>query len=394
MPTPSPFVIWTLQRTGGTNLTSQLVARSGLPSCEHEALNIGRRHGAITERWVAQRDAARLDADLAAMCASGQIFKHCVELVPAEVSQGLARAASAAGYQHLFLYRRTATDRLLSFHFARRTGIWGPKGAGEALASGQAEAQVAGQTLPVEELIRHQRRCDQALQQVWDALVAAGQRPLAVAYEDIYGAGPDAATRTLEALLGALLKGHPANPAADRQCIARVLGEGRQGTRDLYGQFDGLEALREGVAALPGFRPVLPAGSAAATTMVALNARRAKPLPAVVAHFALDAGLGEQPAGQPLAVRGTLLCQPGTAAGGVLQWQGPAGAQPARWGLASAKLAEKHPGRPEAAQARFRADLPAGSTGTWTLTLTLPGRPAHVLLTVQPGAAAKAATAD
>ncbi len=44
-----PFIIWTLQRTGGTNLTVRLVELSGLESFPHEPFNIERIHGHITK---------------------------------------------------------------------------------------------------------------------------------------------------------------------------------------------------------------------------------------------------------------------------------------------------------------------------------------------------------
>lgn len=38
-----PFIIWTLQRTGGTNLAQRLVELSGLKGAQHEPFNKGHK---------------------------------------------------------------------------------------------------------------------------------------------------------------------------------------------------------------------------------------------------------------------------------------------------------------------------------------------------------------
>ena len=64
----SPFIIWTLQRTGGTNLAKQSVSRSDLMCNQHESVsmdykpldhepfNMDRVYGHITRQWMASRD--------------------------------------------------------------------------------------------------------------------------------------------------------------------------------------------------------------------------------------------------------------------------------------------------------------------------------------------------
>lgn len=173
-----PFVIWTLQRTGGTNLTRQLVRLSGLPRTEHEPFNEGRAYGHVTAAWRKDRDALAMGAAMQEIAAEHQVIKHCVEMVPPEINGGLALATAAAGYQHVFLYRRQPKGRLLSLHYARVSGIWGNR-----MKTGQppTEEELRRHPLPVNELVERERRGMRALQRVWDGLVEMGVHPLAIA---------------------------------------------------------------------------------------------------------------------------------------------------------------------------------------------------------------------
>ena len=113
-----PLLIWTLQRSGGTNLTRRLEVLAGLAHGEHEPFNVEREFGHITRDWLARPDRATLDTAMHAACTQRRLIKHCVELVPWEVSQALAEQSVDLGYRHLFLYREQPRDRLLSLTFA------------------------------------------------------------------------------------------------------------------------------------------------------------------------------------------------------------------------------------------------------------------------------------
>jgi hypothetical protein len=118
-----PFIIWTLQRTGGTNLTSRLVEKFGLKETDHEPFNLGRLYGNVTKHWNDYKDAAVLHCSMQAIAAERNVIKHCMEMVPWEVTRALAEAAVHAGYKHLFLYRESPRDRLLSLHFVQKTEV-------------------------------------------------------------------------------------------------------------------------------------------------------------------------------------------------------------------------------------------------------------------------------
>jgi hypothetical protein len=120
-----PFVVWTLQRTGGTNLTARLVELAGLKSAPHEPFNVGRVYGYITQAWQSDQDRVSLRQAVAEVAAKGEVIKHCVETVPWEITEALLEATHAAGYRHLFLYRRHAAERLLSLSTSPRKPAFG-----------------------------------------------------------------------------------------------------------------------------------------------------------------------------------------------------------------------------------------------------------------------------
>lgn len=242
-----PFIIWTLQRTGGTNLTHHLKRRSGLGMAEHEPFNPPRSYGHITRAWKRTRDPDALEAAVRAVCARGENIKHCVEMVPRKVSESLLKASCEADFRHLLLYRRDTVGRLLSMEYAQRTKVWGPghidKAAGDALAFETP--------LDVPSLIAHEKRCIDLLNWAWRRLRKGGARPVALAYEDMYGPDETLALGVLSQTLRGL---DLARGPADAPLIAEVRSRGDQNTRDRYARFQGIDALRQQAAALPKLR--------------------------------------------------------------------------------------------------------------------------------------------
>jgi len=242
-----PFLIVTLQRTGGTNLTNRLRRRSSFAT-EHEPFNQPRTYGAITRAWKATRDLGALQTDVAAVCARPVNIKHCVEMAPWKVTAVLLAASAEAGYRHLFLYRRDIVGRILSMEYAQRTKVWGP----DHIEKAAHDAGAFEAPLDVETLLAHESRCIGRLNRAWKALRAAGARPGALAYEDLYGTDEDAARAMLDGVLDRL--GFARDAAADAALLAELRAEGDQMTRDRYGRFRGVDALRERVAGLPKLR--------------------------------------------------------------------------------------------------------------------------------------------
>lgn len=355
-----PLIIWAQRRTGGTNLASQLIESLGLPTVEHEPFNEDRVYGGIGRRWLQQPDPRRLSQELDAICAQQVCLKHCVETVPAEVSLGLASAAARAGYRHLFLHRRKPLQRLLSLHFAKVSGIWGPRRDGSAPA---VESTALNRELPIADLIRDELHGSGLLSQIWQRLLAADCLPQALAYEDLFE-GEDrtarlAALRRVLADLG-LYRGE----ADLAQRFDQITGRGDQKTRDHYASLPGVAQLEAELRQLRLFKPALPWFTAVA-----------RPLPGVqdprLAHAAVDQLSARGPFATEMTLGGVVVlhaAQPPAR----LQLQDAEGrAVLLQWGLESPRMLERHPQAANAAAARFRALGWLARPGTATLSLQI-----------------------
>lgn len=264
---PSSFIIWTLQRTGGTNLANKLMvasqclerARMGSRPPEssrwlgqikdawdlHEPFNMGshaRAFGEVSQQWHDTQDIARLEEQIAAICALKLPIKHCVEMAPWPVSEALARIATEAGYRHLFLYRENPLDRLLSLHYAQKSGKWGSYSRPTATD----EAEIFQEQLPVGALLKHETFCNQMLSRAWSVIHLAGGSPLAISFEEIYDKKrPQLAKLKIAELFNEL------NLNSDEPAIAQTIHEliqyGNQGTRESYSRFKGIGLLRQGL---------------------------------------------------------------------------------------------------------------------------------------------------
>lgn len=245
----TPFIIWTLQRTGGTNLAQGLFERIKPVNAYHEPFNTGRIYGSIVEQWKDTNDREKLKLDIIEICRSGVCFKHCVEEVPQVVNDILIEVSIEFGYSHLFLYRKDAISRLLSYYFARQTGVWGKKKAKSAVVS----SELFKQPLPIDLLIKHERKCVNRLDIAWGKLQINHSRMFAISFEDIYEA--KSAYFARKALLEVItfLGLNVARPEVS--ALDKIIGQGSQGTRELYSDFPGVDVLQTELAKYKRFRP-------------------------------------------------------------------------------------------------------------------------------------------
>jgi hypothetical protein len=334
-----PFVIWTLQRTGGTNLTQRLVERSSHPSIEHEPLNIGRVMGAVTENWLRSKDRAALNQAMTGLCARSVNIKHCVELVPWEVTEALVEASIAAGYHHLLLYRRQPLARLLSLHFAKVSGIWGPGHKNRPAES--SDAAVA--RLPIPSLAQHEARCASTLQRVWDTLAAESPSVLALAFEDIYVSPRPQAAWRLASLLGALQLSD--DPLRDKRFVDEVLNKGQQGTRDSYDRFEGIAELEQQLRRVPRFIP--------RRALACLETISLAPEHPWIHRAAIDSHPPIFGLGQPIRLGGVAVLTPQASAGPRLMYASDEGTQPVYWNMESKGMRDKFKDSPNGARSRF-----------------------------------------
>lgn len=244
-----PFIIWTLQRTGGTNLTQRLIERSGFKGIQHEPFNKGRILGHITDEWIATKNKQKLDEEIQDIIKQEVIIKHCLEMVPIEITFALAEAATKAGYNHLFLYRKNALDRLLSLHFAVQTGIWGPDAKKK---QNQEQADIA--PISAEKLAQHELRCVTLLEKTWEYLISLNANPIALSYEQVYLTEQSKAADNIYPVIKKLGLSRTDNDNVS--FINSIISAGFQGTRDKYESIPGLDNLKESLSHINHFNPI------------------------------------------------------------------------------------------------------------------------------------------
>lgn len=127
--TEKPWLILTLRRTGGTSLTTFLSAVSSFPTVEHEPFNTARIFGQITQDFRETGDLEHMEAAVRKALARRPNIKHCVEIIPQEITRALIDTCNDLGYHFIVMTRRDEGQRLASLFLAVATGAWGPADA-------------------------------------------------------------------------------------------------------------------------------------------------------------------------------------------------------------------------------------------------------------------------
>ena len=177
-----PIIIWTWRRTGGTNLSEFLFKVSSLDEIEQEPFNHDRVFGAIRKRFEQDEDPAWLEQQLRQVLGTRPLLKHCLEIIPNGLNRALAEVTTALGYEHLFLFREIASERLLSFHLARKTGVWDARNHSEYPAPDEIEATC----IPTNRLIRHEIACREKMSDIFLLLLSNQQNPHVMSYEGLF----------------------------------------------------------------------------------------------------------------------------------------------------------------------------------------------------------------
>lgn len=139
-----PWLILTLRRTGGTSLTTFLAETSQFPAVEHEPFNVDRVFGKITQDFQKTSDIDAMQKAVADVVKGHPNIKHCVEIIPLELTRALIDECVAQGYGFIVLTRKNEARRVLSLLLAISTGAWGPKAAAEIypkILAGTQQAQ-------------------------------------------------------------------------------------------------------------------------------------------------------------------------------------------------------------------------------------------------------------
>lgn len=127
----APFVVITLRRTGGTSLMTFMSRVSEYETVQHEPFNVDRIWGSIVADFLHSKDEKSLKRSVQEVLANRPNIKHCVEIIPLEVTRVLIEECRNIGYTFFVLTRRNEVDRLMSLMLAHATGVWGGNEAKE-----------------------------------------------------------------------------------------------------------------------------------------------------------------------------------------------------------------------------------------------------------------------
>ncbi|WP_271912217.1 hypothetical protein [Vreelandella alkaliphila] len=225
-----PFIIWTLRRSGGTNLGAALFKASSFSGIQHEPFNGDRVFGYIVQQWKKDKNDDLLRKNIREVLISKPLIKHCFEIMPDALNLILAEESQALGYQHLFLYREYATDRLLSLNYSLQTGVWG-KGHASSVS---VNKEVFNSEIDVDHLIQHERQCRKKIRLIYDTLLHMEAQPLVLTFENLYR-GSYEYSKVLTKHTFSLLGLEREMPSDEK--LFTMLRGGGQGTKSKYTSF-------------------------------------------------------------------------------------------------------------------------------------------------------------
>lgn len=232
----SPFIIWTLRRSGGTNLGEALFKSSVYSGVQHEPFNPDRVFGYVTKEWMSNKDLDSLYKSIDSILAKKPLIKHCFEIVPEVINTALIELSIKHGYNHLFLYREYPTDRLLSLNYALKTGIWGK----EQKNKKTLQEDVFNSPVDVDSLIKHEKNSRKAIRNIYNSLVEKGVEPVLLTFESLY----TGAYEYSKSLVISTFKALSINDGVlGNDVLKKMLRGGGQGTKDKYLKFPGSEKL-------------------------------------------------------------------------------------------------------------------------------------------------------
>ena len=221
-----PFIIWTLRRTGGTNLAESLFKASKYNAIEHEPFNLDRKLGYIHKQWRENQNHWQLRKNLKQALQNKPLIKHCVEITPNEFNVSLIKIATKLGYQHIFLYREFPKDRLLSLNFAIQTGIWGSKKRDDF------DHSIFSSPINIEHLIKDEVHCRNHLKFVFNA-VKNKKRTHCISFEQLYTSNKEQVLNILENIFIYIGLQH----SSIENFYHEVIGSGNLGTKNIYKNF-------------------------------------------------------------------------------------------------------------------------------------------------------------
>ena len=269
----SPFLIWTMQRTGGTSLTELLMEMSEHRSAEHEPFNWAkkqpRQFWPITEAWNTSHNAEVLRASL-----EGPVRAALPHQALLRAAQHVVQHASHAGRGR---DRPTATSSCAAGTSPRascRSSSPSRRGRGFKDYARKVFTQVAEgdrklAPLPVDRVVGHYRHSEDSTAFINDTLASLDVPRLEVWYEDLYTGGREARLSHLHGLFD-FLGFTPEEVAEHRALIDEKIFQSGQNTRSVASLLPNLG----GGARSPAGRRLRPSPGARSPRACRCRARR------------------------------------------------------------------------------------------------------------------------
>lgn len=181
----SPFIIWTLQRTGGTALFKFLKGISEHPAAEDEPFNEGRQFYSFYQAWqVSKRIYSDVDWNM--IVGDGTLIKHCYDGFSLSFNKELLAASGFRPYKHIILLRRDSLARIISRFVAMQMATWFKNSHTEWSYNEVRAGNRKLDSIPVEEAIEYYRIGRTATKELFETFLQLRITPLHVDYEDLY----------------------------------------------------------------------------------------------------------------------------------------------------------------------------------------------------------------
>ena len=251
----SPFIIWTVYRSGGTNFTTLLIGMSEYKKAQNEPFSwrrdtgLARQFGHVTEAWAKTRDKAALLKSLSDILAERHIIKHCYSMpvFNPEFNLRLMEAAAKTDYRHIRLVRRDEASRLISYFVAQAYGTWRKKSAVEFFAKiGESRHMLA--PLPVDKVVAAYKRVRRVTQMICQSMEEFGLPVHEVWHEDIYQSEREARLARMQNLFD-FLGFAPEVIERHRARIERAIFRGGQNTASITQLVPNLQEVIEALTA-------------------------------------------------------------------------------------------------------------------------------------------------
>jgi hypothetical protein len=170
------FIVWTMQRTGGTTFTSLLGSMHASPAV-HEPFN-GRN-----AKLEYRADIHSISKGSTPNKILGRNIKHCYEYSSDDFNSNLLNIAEECGFVSILLERRDELSRIESLALAKLTGAYGVKKADEMYPKIR-KGEISIGAIDIASEVAHVRRCQRRTSCLKKLLQS--RSALHYYYEDVY----------------------------------------------------------------------------------------------------------------------------------------------------------------------------------------------------------------